>query len=74
MAKFKANYLVNCHEYKHLPARKVSWNEFYLEYENFCSKFLRQKLQKLEIVNFDKISSNLHYLSIFRKLKKMENF
>ena len=47
-----------------------SFLEFYLVYKNVCLKFLRQKLQKLEIVNFDKISSHFYCLLIFTKLNE----
>ena len=52
IANFKSKFLENCHKYEKVSA---SFLEFYLVYKNVCLKFLRQKLQKLEIGNFDKI-------------------
>ena len=52
--------------------KNVSWEssfEFYLAYKNVCLNFLRQNLQKLEIVNFDEISSNLPFFSIFTRFR-----
>ena len=50
--------------------------EFYLVYKNVCLKFLRQKLQKLEIGIFDKISPNFHFFFYFHKVEKivLKNF
>ena len=48
-----------------------SFLDFYLGYKNVCLKFLRKKLQKLEIIKFDKISSNLHFFLISTKLKNI---
>ena len=45
-----------------------SFLEFSLVYKNVCLNILRQRLQKLETVNFDEIISNLHILSIFTNL------
>ena len=45
--------------------------EFYLVYKNVRLKFLRQKIQKLEIENFVTISSNFPFFLIFTKLNKL---
>ena len=40
-------------------------------FQKYLFEFVRRKLQKLEFVNFDEISSHLfHFFSIFTKLKK----
>ena len=48
-----------------------SFLDFYLGYKNVCLKFLRKKLQKLEIIKIDTISSNLHFFLISTKLKNV---
>ena len=68
IAKLKTKYLVNCHNYTKLSAKK------FLRILSSLQKCLfgisATKLQKLEIVNLDEILSNLHFFLIFTKLKK----
>ena len=66
MANFKSNIL------KTIRNKVVSWEkflEFLVVFKNVRLKVLRQKLQKLESVLFDKIYTTSHFFSIFKKLK-----